>query len=247
MLVTAALHETGHGLAAQSFGFHPKIYAFYENNPTGTATQNLIILSAGPLTSLLIGVLSLIWYRARAARYSFWRLLLFWFAWLGILEFVNYLIVTPWLTAGDTAQIADILHWPTAARYGITLIGIAILIALLRPAAETMFAVAPTEMPLESGRNRRRFILQGFYLPLLAGTALTALGGIGTNPLNVGLGLLGTFGNIDLIAMSLFRAQDARVAERRFGAPLRIEPIAIFLYAVVVAFYDVFLPHGLPV
>ena len=47
-LVTAALHEAGHGLAAQAFGFSPHIYAFYENNPSGNARETLTILAAGP-------------------------------------------------------------------------------------------------------------------------------------------------------------------------------------------------------
>jgi hypothetical protein len=247
MLVTAAIHETGHGLAAQSLGFFPKIYAFYEDNPAGTAAQNLIILAAGPLTSLLVGLLCMAVLYRTTPRYSFWRLLLFWFAWLGIMEFVNYLIVTPWLTMGDTAQIANILHWPTAARYGIALVGIAFLIVLSKPAAATMFSLAPSGVPLQSGSERRRYIMRGFYLPLLAGTVLTALGGIGTNPLNLALGLLGTLGNIDVIALALYRVKDARVQETLSAAPLRVEPAALLLFAVVVAFYDVFLPRGLPV
>lgn len=247
MLATAVLHETGHGLAAQGLGFSPKIYAFYENNPAGTPAQNLVILAAGPIASLLIGSLCLIWYKMTEARYNFGRLLLFWFAWLGIMEFVNYIIVTPWLTAGDTAQIADILNLSIAARYGVALIGIAILIILLRPAAETMLALAPADFPLESGAERRRFIMRGFYLPLLAGTALTALGGIGTNPVNVMLGLLGTLGNIDVIATALFRAHDARVRQRFPSSPPRVEPVALLLYLATVAFYIAFLPRGLPV
>ncbi len=46
-LLTAALHESGHGLAAQFFGFSPHIYAFYENNPSGDACETLTILAAG--------------------------------------------------------------------------------------------------------------------------------------------------------------------------------------------------------
>lgn len=247
MLITATLHEAGHGFAAQALGFAPRIYAFYENNPTGTAAQNLIILAAGPLASLLVGAICLTWYRRTSPRYGFERLLLFWFAWLGIMEFVNYVIVTPWLSAGDTAQIADILHWPVAARYALALAGIAMLVLLLRPAAQTMLAAAPQDMPLETPRERRRFILRGFYLPLIAGVALTAAAGIGSNPYIVALGLFGTFGNIDVIAMALFRAHDAAVPARKPGAPLRVEPAAVALWVASVLFYVLFLRHGLPV
>lgn len=246
-LIMVCLHETGHGLVAQALGFAPKIYAFYEDNPTGTTTQSLLILAGGPIASLILGLLFYWWYRRGQAHYSFGRLLLFWSAWLGIMEFVNYLIVTPWLSAGDTAQFADLLHAPVVARYAVALVGIAILWLLLGTAARSMFAVAPASAPLSSGFERRRFIMRGFYLPLIAGTALTALGGIGA-PLNITLiGMLGTFGNIDFVALSMFRAGDDYREERSVDAPLRIEPAAIALYVALILLYDLVIVHGLPV
>ncbi len=247
MLLTAVMHEAGHGIAAQLIGFSPRIYAYYENNPTGTPAQNLIILAAGPLVSLAIGAIALWWYRRGPARYGFDRLLLFWIAWLGVMEFVNYLIVTPWLGAGDTAKIADVLGWSTGARYAVALVGVAMLVSLLRPAAESMFAAAPQNVPLDAQRDRRRYIMQGFYLPLIAGVVLTAPAGIGGNPFNIALGLLAAFGNIDVIAMALFRVKGARVPVRVTGAPLRIEPVAVLLWAILVVLYVTLLSRGLPI
>jgi hypothetical protein len=117
--------------------------------------------------------------------------LLLWLGLLGVMTFVNYLIVTPFLSAGDTAQFADVLGWPVAARYGVTAIGIVLVVVLARPAATAIFAVAPATIDLAADRARRRFIMSGFYLPLIVGIALTALAGIGTPPLYVGYGLLG--------------------------------------------------------
>jgi hypothetical protein len=246
-LMTIAFHETGHGLVAQALGFSPRIYAFYENNPTGTAHQSLLILAGGPLASLVLGLLFLFWYRKGQARYDFGLLLLFWLAWLGIMEFVNYLIVTPWLNAGDTAQIADLLLWSLPARYGVAIAGIIMLLLLTGPAARDMFALAPEDVPLDVPADRRRFIIRGFYLPLIAGTALTALGGIGGPLAITGIGMLGTFGNIDLVAFSLFRVAGAAVKPRTGVAPLRVEPIAVLLYVALVAVYVFVISRGLPV
>lgn len=246
-LLTAALHETGHGLAAQALGFAPRIYAFYENNPTGTPAQSLIILAAGPITSLILGIAFLLWYRAGSARYSFGRLLLFWLAWLGIMQFVNYLIVTPWMTAGDTSQIADLLHWSTLPRYAVALVGIIALFSLTGLAAQTMYALATQDAPIDTPRDRRRYIMRGFYLPLLAGTVLTAPGGIGGLPMVVGLGMLGTLGNIDVIAFALYRTgREPKVPPGRSAAPA-LAPAAIVLYIAVVASYIFVLARGLPV
>ena len=246
-LSTAALHETGHGLMAQALGFSPKIYAFFEDNPTGTIHQNLAILAAGPIASLILGLLFRAWYRSTPAGYTFGRLMLFWMAWLGIMQFVNYIIVTPWLTAGDTAQIADLLHAPVWVRYVVSAIGWIVLFPLTKPAAHDMLALAPQGTMLDTPRDRRRFILGGFYLPLFLGTALTAPGGVGGRPMIVLYGMLATIGNIDIIALSLFRMGDMFALTRGQEAPLRIEPNAIVLYVIIVAFYILVLPHGLPV
>jgi hypothetical protein len=181
-LITAALHEAGHGLAAQALGFSPHIYAFYENNPTGDARQTLTILAAGPMTSLVLGALFWGWYLSLKPRYSYARLLFLWLALIGVMKFVNYLIVTPWLTAGDTAHVADVLQWPTSARYGLMAVGVALLVILARPAATAMLALAPRGVALDSPQARRRCIMGLFYLPLVAGVARTALAGIGSRP-----------------------------------------------------------------
>ncbi len=247
-LVTAALHEAGHGLAAQCFGFSPHIYAFYENNPTGDARETLTILAAGPISSLVLGALFWVWYRRLKPRYGYGRLLLLWLALIGVMEFVNYLIVTPWLADGDTAQIADLLRWPLGARYGLTALGAALLVVLARPAADAMLALAPRSIALDSPRARRRFITASLYLPLLAGVALTALAGIGSRPIYVGYGLLGTFGNLDLVAAALSAdGVPPTDEERGADASLRIEPVAIALYAALVCLYVCAFSRGVPI
>jgi hypothetical protein len=238
----------GHGLAAQALGFAPRIYPFFENNPSGTKLQTFIILAAGPSASLLLGMCFLAIFTRQKPHYSLARLLLLWLGWLGVMEFVNYLFVTPWLSAGDTARIADLLEWPALPRYAVAAVAAGIVISLARLAALSMCTTAPADFALDSPSARRRFIRNGFYFPLIAGTVLTAAGGIGTQPLAVGLGLLGTFGNIDIVSVA-FRGANGEMTgpERATDAELRLEPIAIALYLVVVGFYIAVLSRGLPV
>jgi hypothetical protein len=247
-LLTAALHETGHGLAAQALGFSPRIYAFFENNPDGTTTQSLIILASGPLASLVLGALFLALFWKQKPHYRFGRLLLFWLAWLGILEFVNYLIVTPWLSAGDTARIADLLGWAVLPRYAFAAIGVAFVVLLARPAAVSMCATAPATFALDLPAARRRFIFRAFYLPLFAGTVLTAFGGLGGQSWAVALGLFGTLGNSDLIGFA-FRASRGPIVfrERAEDARLRVEPLGVALYLAIVLGYVAVLSRGVRV
>ena len=165
------------GSSRKPSGSLRRFYAFYENNPTGTPAQSAAILAAGPLGSLVLGGLFRLWYDRLKSSHGFWRLLLFWLAWLGIMEFVNYLIVTPWLTAGDTAQLADIAGAPLWSRYAAALLGAGLVFLLAPSAAADMFAVAPAATLLDEPRARRRYIMRGFYLPLFAGVVLTGLAG----------------------------------------------------------------------
>ncbi len=246
MLVTAALHEAGHGIVAQAFGFAPRIYAFYEDNPTGTATQTLLILAAGPIASLVLGGIFLALYHRQRAHYSFWRLFLFWLGWGGIMEFVNYLVVTPWLSAGDTARFAAILHWPLWVRYAVCVVGIVAVVALGRLAATTMFALAPRGIALETKRDRRRFVIGVFYMPLLAGVALSAVAGIGGRLVIVALGAFASLGSIDIVVSAMY-AGGALPTQRREDAPIRIEPAAISLYVALVALYVFVFSRGMPI
>ena len=112
-------------------------------------------------------------------------------------------------------------------------------------ARKTMLAVAPQALPLATPRERRLFVVRGFYLPLIAGVALSALAGIGGNPLIVGLGLLAGFGNIDFVVVALYA--DRVPPTRAPDAPLRVEPAGIALYAAVVAVYILVFSRGMPV
>jgi len=247
-LITAALHEVGHGLCAQAFGFSPRVYAFYENNPSGDARETVAILAAGPMSSLILGMVFWTWYRRTKPRYSYGRLLLLWLSLVGVMEFVNYLIATPWLTAGDTARIADVFGLPAIARYGLSLIGVASLVFFGRPAADSMLALAPRSVAVGTSRARQRFFMT-FVLPsLLAGVACTALAGIGSRPFYVAYGLVGTFATIDIVIAARYAdGVPPGDGERGNDAPLRIEGSAVAIYAALAALYVFALSRGVPV
>jgi len=247
-MMTVAIHEAAHGLVAQWLGFSPKIYPFFENNPTGTPHQDILIAAGGPVGSLLTGVVFAWFYWRGRATYGFWRVLLCWLAFLGIIEFVNYLIVTPWLAAGDTAVICDRLGLGIVARYVIAAVGIAILIALGAWAAQMMYACAPGSVALAERRQRVRYISRYFYLPAFAGLALVALAAIGGHPLYIFYGLLGAFGSIDIagVALGATRRPPRRRAEGD-DAPDRIAPAAVAVYLILLCFYVVVLVRGVPV
>jgi len=90
--------------------------------------------------------------------------------------------------------------------------------------------------------------MRGFYLPLLAGVVLTALAGIGTQPLDAFYGLLGTLGNIDIVSAARYaNGVPPSDEERGPDAMLRIEPAALVCYVALVSIYVLEFSHGVPV
>jgi hypothetical protein len=83
---------------------------------------------------------------------------------------------------------------------------------------------------------------------LIVGVALTALAGIGSRPLYVVYGLLGTLGNIDIVSAARFAdGVPPNDEERGADAPLRIEPLALVLYTALVLVYVIAFARGVPV
>jgi len=247
-LIAAALHEASHGLVAQALGFAPKIYAFVEDNPHGTALQDILILAGGPVGSLVLGVVFAWLYSRGRAGYSFGRFLLCWLAFCCITEFVNYLIITPWLTAGDTAVIADRLGWGLAPRYVVAVVGIVLLLAMRGWAARMMYAVAPPSSALDTPRERRDYIVFAFYLPAFVGLSLVALAGLGAPPIYVFYGTLAAFGSIDVVGVAMGAVRSPLQGTKQGGsARVRVEPLGIALYIALFLFYVFALTRGVGV
>ena len=65
----------------------------------------------------------------------------------------------------------------------------------------------------------------------------------------VGLGLLGTLGIIDIVVAALYASRAPMQPPAQDGAPLpvRVEPVAIGVYVLLVLFYTTVLVRGMPV
>ena len=56
-LITVTLHEFGHGLAAWLYGFHPTVYGLHEEDIAASPVRVAVIAAAGPVVSLLLGMI----------------------------------------------------------------------------------------------------------------------------------------------------------------------------------------------
>ncbi|MGA8289726.1 MAG: M50 family metallopeptidase, partial [Acidobacteriaceae bacterium] len=59
LLITVTLHEFGHGTAAWLYGFHPMVYGLHEEDIAASQVRVAVIAAAGPLVSLVLGMVFL--------------------------------------------------------------------------------------------------------------------------------------------------------------------------------------------
>jgi hypothetical protein len=111
-LLTLIIHETGHFVIEKFWGFtaimHPN-YGSYSGNASNT--QKIIIAGAGPVVSLLQGLLFLFLSNRIFYKNKF-NLFIIWLSLHGFVLFFGYLVCSPFFIYGDTGQIFYLLHFP---------------------------------------------------------------------------------------------------------------------------------------
>ncbi|MBO0936669.1 hypothetical protein J2I47_08950 [Fibrella sp. HMF5335] len=113
-LLTTVLHECAHYVPAYLYGFKPELHHnFVAYNTAGRATNQLVgIAAAGPVFSLLLGVICLL-VSVHLPRKGFVSLFLLWMGLQGLLTFFGYLFIAPFFTYGDTGFVFATLGLPT--------------------------------------------------------------------------------------------------------------------------------------
>jgi hypothetical protein len=249
-LIMTFLHELWHALAARALGFHPRVYAFVEDNPSGTPTQDVLIAAAGPIGSLIAGLFFFAILRLAAGRrYTYANILLFWMAIHGIMNFINYLIVTPWLVGGDTWAIAQRLGVSLPWQYAATIVGVLLLLFFGPRAARATLDIAPPSVALATPRDRRFFLRRFYFAPVTFGIALVLVACLRQKPVYILYAFLGMVGNYDICAVASGSPGKTyeRPPEAALGQTPALGPGPIGLYVLSVLFYLLVLTPGLPI
>ena len=101
------IHEGAHAVVAKVAGLHPVLHHNYVSTPDKESASTLVkilIPAAGPLMSLLQGIIFLIVLR-RTDQKSLLTLFYLWLSVMGFINFVGYLMLTPVVPYGDTGRV----------------------------------------------------------------------------------------------------------------------------------------------
>ena len=141
------LHELAHLVAGLALGHPGTLYSFgVDHHGDPSESDQVVMLLAGPVFSLVTGVLLQIWTPLRR-RGGFAHLVWVWFAFASVQEGVAYLCLTPF-GAGDTGTAAQLLGLPVLVQFAVLLLGVAGMFA-------NAWAFAP-HMARHAGPDPRR-------------------------------------------------------------------------------------------
>src|SRR5436190_11398665 len=175
-VATMTLHEGGHFLAAVFV--HAKEVALYHNYAIYkieelSLTAQILTVGAGPLFSLLLGIVFNILCSRYSKRNLFFLFLLYMSA-FGYIAFGGYLMIAPLFANGDTGFIFNALHFPIWLTIIIALAGVAFMIYTMKILSRYFVELAPEET-INDKSQRRAFFNTLIKFPLYFGVIITTL------------------------------------------------------------------------
>jgi hypothetical protein len=170
------LHELGHFIAA--IVLHSKDVTLYHNSVQHDAssipmTSRLMIASAGPLVSLLTGLL----FHFVCAKYKQRNLLFLFLLFMsafGYINFGGYLLMSSFFQSGDTGFVFSQLRFPLWLVLSLSLAGVAFLFFSMKTLSKYFVEMASAEI-INNQEQRKAFVASLIRTPLFLGIAITVV------------------------------------------------------------------------
>jgi hypothetical protein len=160
-------HEFAHAIAAYSLGLRSTLFHFYTNIDFADTepTPRILVAIAGPLFSLVFGLVCWLVYRKTRLKPS--KLPWLYLAILGISIFLGNLFSASF--AGDFGTAAMILNIDPTVRLLITVVGLVLIAAFMYAMGQELVIWSPP------GYSRTRAMINMIAWPALLGTVLAIL------------------------------------------------------------------------
>lgn len=174
-LLTIVLHEGGHAAMALALGDHPVLYntSVRTVSPLLTRLDHVAVAAAGPVFSLLQGLLLLGWLRRHRPTGPAGLLVLYLGA-FGLINFLGYLMIAPLVAGGDTGQIVALLQVPVGVRWLVAVLALGALVVAIGRTGPLFLGVLPATM--QASPDARTSGLRALLLwPWLLGSVVLVL------------------------------------------------------------------------
>ena len=175
-LLTELLHELAHALMALALGGQPVLYnSSVRNLDSLSNSKQVLVALAGPVFSLLQGLVVLVFARKSRATGPVALFALF-FGAFGVINFLGYLMITPFVPYGDLGQVAAIWRLPMPLVIGAAVAAGITLTISIRRLAPLFMRFVPAEVATPATRADKGRMLRALIAwPWLIGSVLITL------------------------------------------------------------------------
>lgn len=176
-IMTSALHESSHALVGSVFNTNPVLHHnFVEHFPSimPTINANVLIAVAGPITSLVQGIVfGFLFLRSRYR--DLVNLFVLWSSVLGLNNFLGYVMTGPFAQSGDIGKVWQLLGVPVWIQImSVTCCSLILLYVAYRLTVPFL-SFANDPMWLESSSAKQSFSFHILILPWLMGSFIITL------------------------------------------------------------------------
>lgn len=143
-LLTIVLHESGHAAMALALGDHPVFFSTSVRTTSAHLTNldHVLVAAAGPVLSLVQGLLLLGWLHRQRPR-STGGLFGLYMGLFGLINFLGYLCIAPFVTGADTGQIVARLHVPAGAVWAVAALALGALVLAVERTGPLLLGLLP--------------------------------------------------------------------------------------------------------
>lgn len=175
-LLTTIVHELAHAFAGLLYNGEPVLHHNYVEHLTDhlSIRQQVIIALAGPIASLIQGIIAGIVY-FKSKRRGLIELFILWFFILGMFNFLGYLMTGPMFQSGDIGKVHLLLNIPLLIQILIACVGAAILLIVAYKLTTPFLEFSYEEAWTNSIKSRKSFSFHILIMPWIIGSMLVTV------------------------------------------------------------------------
>jgi hypothetical protein len=171
-IINTILHELGHYIVASCFRLEPELHHNYViTHLSGTEKQQMLRAAAGPLFSLVFGILAT-YISIKCIKPSLLKLFTLWMGAGSLLMFMGYMMIAPIAKQGDTGKVFDYFGLPFYLSVIIAAISIFLITYIFGRLAK-YFSYYKQDIEFNQHENKKQLFVYPITCSILAMTILS--------------------------------------------------------------------------
>lgn len=213
-------HELAHYITRLYFHLKPELHHNYvQSSVNGTPLQEMLSAAAGPLFSLVFGMI-ILWIAIKYISPSLLKLFMLWLGLGSILAFMGYILIAPIAKAGDTGKVFDYFGFPLSLSIGLAIVSFMVIyIVFVRLASQ--FVHYKGQQVFDQRANAKQLFIYPIFATIILGTLVSL-------PVVIWISLLPTI----FMPMAYFSIMGAYYRLKIADAPVLVDKISIALLIV---------------